>query len=237
MSMPGNGQETCQETSKEPFSSSTTRFARRRLCGASSTRIRGIVRRQCGRCGEAPGRRYRPRHSLRPADAARIGRQLPEARPRHMARSGADDHLGYSDCEDIIAGLNEAGIYQYITKRWQPDRLIDIVKKAVQLHRLQKETKRRGSTSRRRPSTSRRSCRSSAAPQSSFTTSTVSCIRPIARLHDVIDLGRRAADYDISVLITGGGRHRQGAVRPRHSLWLGPRQQGVCGRELRRAAG
>lgn len=47
---------------------------------------------------------------------------------------------GYSDCEDIIAGLNEAGIYQYITKRWQPDRLVDIVKKAVQLYRLQKET-------------------------------------------------------------------------------------------------
>lgn len=40
---------------------------------------------------------------------------------------------GYSDCEDIIAGLNEAGIYQYITKPWQPDRLVDIVKEAVQL--------------------------------------------------------------------------------------------------------
>lgn len=47
---------------------------------------------------------------------------------------------GYSECEDIIAGLNEAGIYQYLTKPWQPDRLVDIVKKAVQLYRLQKET-------------------------------------------------------------------------------------------------
>lgn len=51
---------------------------------------------------------------------------------------------GYSDCEDIIAGLNEAGIYQYITKPWQPDRLVDIVKKAVQLYRLQKETETAG---------------------------------------------------------------------------------------------
>ncbi|MGY4281831.1 DNA-binding NtrC family response regulator [Bradyrhizobium sp. LM2.7] len=88
---------------------------------------------------------------------------------------------GYSDCEDIIAGLSEAGIYQYITKPRQPNRLVDIVKKAVQLYRLQKETETTGSTSRRRPGTSRRSCRSSAAPQSSFTTSTVSCIRPIVR--------------------------------------------------------
>jgi len=40
---------------------------------------------------------------------------------------------GYSDSEDIIAGLNEAGIYQYITKPWQPERLVDTVKEAVQL--------------------------------------------------------------------------------------------------------
>lgn len=51
---------------------------------------------------------------------------------------------GYSDCEDIIAGLNEAGIYQYITKPWQPDGLVDIAKKAVQLYRLQKETETAG---------------------------------------------------------------------------------------------
>ena len=34
--------------------------------------------------------------------------------------------------------------YQYITKPWQPDRLVDIVKKAVQLYRLQKETETAG---------------------------------------------------------------------------------------------
>lgn len=51
---------------------------------------------------------------------------------------------GYSDSEDIIAGLNEAGIYQYITKPWQPERLIEIVREAVQLYRLQKETETAG---------------------------------------------------------------------------------------------
>ena len=31
---------------------------------------------------------------------------------------------GYTDAEDIIAGVNEAGIYQYVTKPWDPDRLL-----------------------------------------------------------------------------------------------------------------
>ncbi|MGY4363145.1 response regulator RpfG family c-di-GMP phosphodiesterase [Bradyrhizobium sp. i1.3.1] len=51
---------------------------------------------------------------------------------------------GYSESEDIIAGLNEAGIYQYITKPWQPDQLVETVKEAVQLYRLQKETETAG---------------------------------------------------------------------------------------------
>ncbi len=31
---------------------------------------------------------------------------------------------GYTDSEDIIRGLNEAGILQYITKPWHPDNLL-----------------------------------------------------------------------------------------------------------------
>ncbi|RWA55581.1 hypothetical protein AU476_06685 [Cupriavidus sp. UYMSc13B] len=32
---------------------------------------------------------------------------------------------GYTDSEDIIAGINEASIYQYILKPWAPDHLRD----------------------------------------------------------------------------------------------------------------
>jgi two-component system response regulator HupR/HoxA len=46
---------------------------------------------------------------------------------------------GYTDAEDIIGGLNEAGIYQYITKPWQPDNLILTLKNAARLHELQRE--------------------------------------------------------------------------------------------------
>jgi len=46
---------------------------------------------------------------------------------------------GYTDSEDIIRGLNEAGIYQYITKPWHPDNLLMVVRNACQLCQLQNE--------------------------------------------------------------------------------------------------
>ena len=40
---------------------------------------------------------------------------------------------GYTDAEDIISAVNDAGIYQYITKPWHPDNLILTLKNAVRL--------------------------------------------------------------------------------------------------------
>ena len=40
---------------------------------------------------------------------------------------------GYTDSEDIIAGVNDAGIYQYILKPWSPQHLLDSVRQAVEL--------------------------------------------------------------------------------------------------------
>ncbi|MBQ0931683.1 sigma-54-dependent transcriptional regulator [Ideonella alba] len=44
---------------------------------------------------------------------------------------------GYTDSEDIIAGINEAGIYQYILKPWVPDHLLQTVRTAVEARLLQ----------------------------------------------------------------------------------------------------
>ncbi|MDI3323303.1 sigma-54 dependent transcriptional regulator [Pontibacterium granulatum] len=46
---------------------------------------------------------------------------------------------GYTDSEDIIKGLNEAGILQYITKPWHPDNLLLIMRGACRLCELQNE--------------------------------------------------------------------------------------------------
>jgi two-component system response regulator HupR/HoxA len=46
---------------------------------------------------------------------------------------------GYTDTDDVIGGINEAGIYQYITKPWQPEQLILTLKNASRLFGLQRE--------------------------------------------------------------------------------------------------
>lgn len=46
---------------------------------------------------------------------------------------------GYTDAHDIIDGINEAGIYQYITKPWHPDTLLMTLKNACRLYDLQRE--------------------------------------------------------------------------------------------------
>jgi len=48
---------------------------------------------------------------------------------------------GYSSLEDTIRGLNEAGIYQYIEKPWQPEQLILTLKNAIELFELQRENR------------------------------------------------------------------------------------------------
>ncbi|NEX20164.1 sigma-54-dependent Fis family transcriptional regulator [Thiorhodococcus mannitoliphagus] len=46
---------------------------------------------------------------------------------------------GYTEAEDIIDGINRAGIHQYITKPWHPDNLLLIVRNACRLVELQRE--------------------------------------------------------------------------------------------------
>ncbi|BBN59210.1 sigma-54-dependent transcriptional regulator [Hydrogenovibrio marinus] len=48
---------------------------------------------------------------------------------------------GYSSLEDTIRGVNEAGIYQYIEKPWQPEQLIHTLMNAVELFELQRENR------------------------------------------------------------------------------------------------
>jgi two-component system response regulator HupR/HoxA len=49
---------------------------------------------------------------------------------------------GYTDAEDIIAGINEAGIWQYLMKPWHPEQLLHTLKNAAALWRLQQDNQR-----------------------------------------------------------------------------------------------
>ncbi|GAB6069187.1 sigma-54 dependent transcriptional regulator [Thiomicrorhabdus hydrogeniphila] len=48
---------------------------------------------------------------------------------------------GYSSLEDTISGINDAGIYQYIEKPWQPEQLLMVVQNAIELYELQRENR------------------------------------------------------------------------------------------------
>ncbi len=49
---------------------------------------------------------------------------------------------GYADSEDIITGINEAGIYQYVLKPWVPQHLLDTVRGAVEARHLRRGLER-----------------------------------------------------------------------------------------------
>jgi two-component system response regulator HupR/HoxA len=49
---------------------------------------------------------------------------------------------GYTDAEDIIGGVNEAGIWQYVLKPWRPEHLLHTLKTAAEMGRLQREHQR-----------------------------------------------------------------------------------------------
>jgi two-component system, NtrC family, response regulator HupR/HoxA len=49
---------------------------------------------------------------------------------------------GYTEAEDIIAGINEAGIHQYVLKPWLPDQLVALVAEAADAKRLQSDVRR-----------------------------------------------------------------------------------------------
>ena len=46
---------------------------------------------------------------------------------------------GYTDPQDMIGAINDAGIYQFITKPWHPDQLLLAAQGAARLYHLQRE--------------------------------------------------------------------------------------------------
>jgi two-component system response regulator HupR/HoxA len=110
---------------------------------------------------------------------------------------------GFSESEDIIAGVNEAGIYQYITKPWHPERLIDCVRDAVRLYRMQKEQGGLDSDAKPSHETLARVLRDRRREQRRTFEFDRIVHDPDGPMGETVVLARRATRYDISVLITG----------------------------------
>ncbi len=125
---------------------------------------------------------------------------------------------GYTEADDIIAGLNEAGIYHYITKPWQPEKLILTLKNALEMFELQRqnqllaiELRLSEQGARRKLTDNRRKLRR----QYDFDDGIVrGRSSPMNRICDTL---ARVAPYDLSVLFLGeSGTGKELAARAIH---------------------
>lgn len=110
---------------------------------------------------------------------------------------------GYTETNDMIDAINEAGIYQFITKPWHPDQLLMAIRNAARLFELARDHERMtlemrylGSTASAKLEDQRRLL------QEGLGFDKVQR-GPNSSLNAVIALARQYASFDVPVLITG----------------------------------
>ncbi len=110
---------------------------------------------------------------------------------------------GYTDAEDIIAGVNEAGIWQYLLKPWHPDQLLLTLRSAAEMHRLQQEHQRLSLELRETlPVLKKRVDAKRVQVRQKFSAGRI--IRAEGSpLDDVCAMAEKVAAHDLSVLVTG----------------------------------
>jgi len=110
---------------------------------------------------------------------------------------------GYTDAEDIITGVNEAGIWQYLLKPWQPEQLLLTLQRAAEVWRLQQDNQRLSLDLRTaEPVLKRRVDGKQEKARSRF--GVAGLIRaPGSPIEDVCAMVRRVAPYDLSIMVTG----------------------------------
>jgi two-component system, NtrC family, response regulator HupR/HoxA len=110
---------------------------------------------------------------------------------------------GYSEAEDIIAGINEAGIWQYVLKPWHPDQLLLTLRSAAQVYRLHQEHQQLSVELRDRPTVLRQRVDAKRV-QARKRFSAERIVRaPDSPLNAICAHAERLAVHDLSVLIAG----------------------------------
>lgn len=110
---------------------------------------------------------------------------------------------GYTDSEDIIAGINDAGIYQYILKPWAPAHLIDTVRQAIEAQGLQGDLRRLDIELRASPAVLRRQRGEKLARVHNEFDFERIVRAPGSPLDAVCELAARVARYDLPVMVLG----------------------------------
>jgi two-component system response regulator HupR/HoxA len=110
---------------------------------------------------------------------------------------------GHTDAEDIICGVNEAGIWQYLLKPWQPEQMVLTMKRASEVWRLQQDNQRLSLDLRTAEPVLKKRVESK-YEKLRHAFGLRGLIRaPGSPLAAVCDLVERIAPFDLSVLVTG----------------------------------
>jgi two-component system response regulator HupR/HoxA len=110
---------------------------------------------------------------------------------------------GYTETNDMIAAINDAGIYQFLTKPWHPDQLLMSAKNAADLFRLSREHEQMALEMRFLS----RSAESKVEEQRKALREGLgfeNVLRaPNSPMNNVVEQARQFASFDVSVMITG----------------------------------
>jgi len=110
---------------------------------------------------------------------------------------------GYTDSEDIIAAINEGGIYQYISKPWHPEDVILKLNNAIEIFELHRKNERLAIELKLQPKTLKEAIEvQREALQAHFSWETI--IRsPTSSMNGICSTVKQISPYDVSVLIMG----------------------------------
>ncbi len=124
---------------------------------------------------------------------------------------------GYTDAQAMVAAINDAGIYQFLTKPWHPDQLLMAARNAARLftltrdyERLSLEMRFLGSTAETRIEKRRRALREGLGFETILRA-------PNSPMNAVVRTARHFASFDVPVLLTGeAGTDKAALARAMH---------------------
>ena len=125
---------------------------------------------------------------------------------------------GYTDAHDIIDGINEAGIYQYITKPWHPDTLLMTLKNACRLYELQRENELLAIELKMAPAAASKTLGDRRVSlKRSYDLDDGIVRTPASPMSAACEMLHQVAAYDIPIIITGAsGTGKELAARALH---------------------
>ncbi len=110
---------------------------------------------------------------------------------------------GYTETNDMIAAINDAGIYQFLTKPWHPDQLMMAAKNAAQLFQLSRDHDRlslemrfMGKTAENKVEARRRTLREGFGFERILRAAN-------SPMNATVEQARQVASFDVPVLISG----------------------------------